>query len=228
MKKSILDDIESIALDEIENSIDTILENGIVENIPIANIALSIIKTSEMIYNKNLLKQTIKFIESLNKQEINKEQLHKYKQKFLKNKKKQKEELERILLYLNQNIETEKSRLLAKFFAFYINKEIDWDRFCEFATVLNQIFVSDLQTLYELYKDTRNKEATVIIYERYKISRLISTGLLNNYSGAITVRGLSKEGSREIYEKNGFGELFVKIATKEEKLLIDDKNIWLV
>lgn len=225
MKESILDNIESIALDGIETSIDTILENGIVENIPIANIALAIIKTGEMVYNKNLLKQTIEFIESLNKQEISKEKLNKYKQKFLKNKKKQKEELERVLLYLNQNIETEKSRLLAKFFASYINQEINWDRFCEFATVLNQIFINDLQTLYEVYKDTRNKEASIIIYERYKISRLISTGLLSNYSGAITVSELSdkKSGVRNIYEKNGFGELFVKIATKEEKLLIEDK-----
>ena len=223
MKESILDNIESIALDGIETSIDTILENGIVENIPIANIALAIIKTGEMVYNKNLLKQTIEFIESLNKQEISKEKLNKYKQKILKNEKKEKEELERVLLYLNQNIETEKSRLLAKFFTSYINQEINWDRFCEFATVLNQIFVNDLQTLYEVYKDTRNKEASIIIYERYKTSRLISTGLLSNYSGAITVRELSEKGSREIFEKNGFGELFVKIATKEEKLLIEDK-----
>lgn len=223
MKETIIDNMESIALDGIETSIDTIIENGIVENIPIANIALAIIKTGEMVYNKNLLKQTIEFIESLNKQEISKEKLKKYKQKFLKNEKKEKEELERVLLYLNQNIETEKSRLLAKFFASYINQEINWDRFCEFATVLNQIFVNDLQTLYEVYKDTRNKEASIIIYERYKISRLISTGLLSNYSGAITVRELSEKGSREIFEKNGFGELFVKIATKKEKLLIDDK-----
>lgn len=223
MKESILDNIESIALDGIETSIDTILENGIVENIPIANIALAIIKTGEMVYNKNSLKQTIEFIESLNKQEISKEKLKKYKQKILKNEKKEKEELERVLLYLNQNIETEKSRLLAKFFTSYINQEINWDRFCEFATVLNQIFVNDLQTLYEVYKDTRNKEASIIIYERYKTSRLISTGLLSNYSGAITVRELSEKGSREIFEKNGFGELFVKIATKEEKLLIEDK-----
>lgn len=223
MKESIIDNIEPIALDGIETSIDTILENGIVENIPIANIALAIIKTGEMVYNKNLLKQTIEFIESLNKQEISKEKLKKYKQKFLKNEKRQKEELERVLLYLNQNIETEKSRLLAKFFASYINQEIDWDRFCEFATVLNQMFVNDLQTLYEVYKDTINKEVSVITYEKYKISRLISTGLLSNYSGSITVRELSEKGSREIYETNGFGELFVKIATKEEKLLIDDK-----
>lgn len=223
MKETILDNLESIALDGIETSINTILENGIVEKIPIANIALAIIKTGEMVYNKNLLKQTIEFIENLNKQEISKEKLKKYKQKFLKNEKKEKEELERVLLYLNQNIETEKSRLLSKFFASYINQEIDWNRFCEFATVINQIFVNDLQTLYEVYKDTSNKEVSVITYEKYKISRLISTGLLSNYSGSITVRELSEKGSREIYEKNEFGELFIKIATTEEKLLIGNK-----
>ena len=46
----------------------------------------------------------------------------------------------------------------------------------------------------------------------------MAIGLLSNYSGAITVQELSsgKTGVREIYEKNELGELFVKIATKEE------------
>lgn len=218
LQESISEDLELISLDGIETTIEMLLDNEIIEKIPIANIAMSIIKTGEMVYNKNLLKQTIKFIESLKHQKIDKEKLDKYKQKVLKNDKKQKEEIERILLYLNQNIEIEKSRLLSKFFSAYINQEMNWDKFCEFATVLNQIFITDLQTLYEVYKDTKNKEATVIIYESYKISRLISTGLLSNYSGAITVRELSEKGSREIYEKNGFGEMFVRIANGEEIL----------
>lgn len=64
--------------------------------------ASAIIKTGEKIYNKNLEKQTIKFIESLNKQEISEENIKKYKEKVFKNDKKTKEEIERVLLYLNK------------------------------------------------------------------------------------------------------------------------------
>jgi len=215
MEKQMLDNIESISLDGIESLTDIILSNEIIEKIPIANVASAIIKTGEMIYNKNLLKQTTNFIESLNGQEVSKEKLEKYRKKFLNDDKKQKAELERVLLYLNKNIDIEKSRLLAKFYVAYVNEEIKWEKFCEFASVINQIFIDDLTIIYNIYKDEPVK---VVIYESYKISRLMAIGLLSNYSGAITVQELSsgKTGVREIYEKNELGELFVKIATKEE------------
>lgn len=215
MEKQMLDNIESISLDGIESLTDIILSNEIIEKIPIANVASAIIKTGEMIYNKNLLKQTTNFIESLNGQEVSKEKLEKYRKKILNDDKKQKAELERVLLYLNKNIDIEKSRLLAKFYVAYVNEEIKWEKFCEFASVINQIFVDDLTIIYNIYKDEPVK---VVIYESYKISRLMAIGLLSNYSGAITVQELSsgKTGVRKIYEKNELGELFVKIATKEE------------
>lgn len=217
MDNNTLDNIESISLDGIESLTDIILKNEIIEKVPIANIASAIIKTGEMIYNKNLFRQTVSFIESLNKQEISKEKVEKYKEKVFKNEKRESEEIERVLLYLNKNIDTEKSRLLAKFYASYVNQEINWNKFCEYATIINQIFIEDLPIIYDIYKD---EETKVVIYENYKISRLMSTGLLSNYSGAITVQELSKgkSGVRNIFEKNGLGELFVKIATKKENV----------
>ena len=89
MEKQMLDNIESISLDGIESLTDIILSNEIIEKIPIANVASAIIKTGEMIYNKNLLKQTTNFIESLNGQEVSKEKLEKYRKKFLNDDKRQ-------------------------------------------------------------------------------------------------------------------------------------------
>lgn len=222
MNNNTLDNIESIALDGIESLTDIILKNEIIEKVPIANMATSIIKTGEMIYNKNLFRQTVSFIESLNKQEISKEKAEKYKEKVFKNEKRESEEIERVLLYLNKNIDTEKSRILAKFYASYVNQEINWNKFCEYATIINQIFIEDLPIIYDIYKD---EETKVVIYENYKISRLMATGLLSNYSGAITVQELSKgkSGVRNIYEKNVLGELFVKIATRKEIIMLNNK-----
>lgn len=196
MENNTLDNIESIALDGIESLTDIILKNEIIEKVPIANIASAIIKTGEMIYNKNLFRQTVSFIESLNKQEISKEKVEKYKEKVFKNEKRKSEEAERVLLYLNKNIDTEKSKLLAKFYVAYVNQEINWNKFCEFATIINQIFIDDLPTIYDIYKE---EETKVVIYENYKISRLMSTRLLSNYSGAITVQELSNGKSMLSY-----------------------------
>lgn len=200
MDNNILDNIESISLDGIESLTDIILKNEIIEKVPIANIASTIIKTGEMIYNKNLFRQTVSFIESLNKQEISKEKVEKYKEKVFKNEERKSEEVERVLLYLNKNIDTEKSRLLAKFYVSYVNQEINWNKFCEYAIIINQIFIEDLPIIYDIYKD---EETKVVVYESYNISRLMSTGLLSNYSGSITVQELSngKSGVRNIFEK---------------------------
>lgn len=225
LSEKLSEDLEGGLLECIKTTIDTIAENfgnEIVPKIPIANFALAIIHTIEGVHNKNLVKQTFAFLDNFNNQQISTEKLHKYRQKFLNNDKKQKEELERVLLYLERNIEVEKSKLLTNFFVSYINEEINWDRFCEFATVIDRMYVSDLKTLYEIYKSDENKDVTVVTYESHQIGRLISNGLLSNYSGGISVQEMSgkQSGVRRIYEKNPFGEKFVEIAKRNEELLL--------
>ncbi len=226
LSEKLSEDVEGGLLECIKTVIDKICEvtgNEIVSKLPIANFALAVIHTIEGVHNKNLVKQTFAFLENFNNQQISTEKLQKYRKRFLYNDKKQKEELERVLLYLERNIEVEKSKLLTNFFVSYINEEINWDRFCEFATVIDRMYVSDLKTLYEIYKGNENKDVTVVTYESHQIGRLISNGLLSNYSGAITVQEMSgkQSGVRRIYEKNPFGEKFVKIAKRNEELLLN-------
>ncbi len=225
LSEKISEDVEGGLLECIKTAIDTIGEatgNEIVKKIPIVNIVLAAIHTIEGVHNKNLVKQTFAFLENFNNQQISAEKLQKYRKKFLNNDKKQKEELERVLLYLERNIEVEKSKLLTNFFVAYINEEINWDRFCEFATVIDRMYVSDLKTLYEMYKS--DEDVKVVTYETHQIGRLIANGLLSNYSGAVSVQEMSgaKSGVRKIYEKNPFGEKFVKIAKRNEELLLNE------
>ena len=221
--KEILENLQPTALEIIEELIDKISKNEAVESIPIANIVLFFVNNFKIMYNNNLQKHTNAFIESLLKQEISEKNLKQYKKKIKNNKKKASEELERVMLYLNKNIEIEKSELLAKFYGACVNNEITWEKFCEFATVIDKIFLEDLKILYELYRKNDGKNITIISYEPYKISRLISTGLISNYSGAIKVYELSnkEKHSREIWERNSFGEMFVKIAMKQENEIIE-------
>ena len=121
------------------------------------------------------------------------------------------------MLYLDRNIEEEKSEILAKFYASCINMEISLNQFYEYATVLNQCYIEDLKTLYCIYKENKDN-FNIENLELYRISRLISVGLLSNYSGGILVREMSGENSkRAIYEQNEFGKKFVEIANKKWK-----------
>ncbi len=66
----------------------------------------------------------------------------------LKKSKKLENELGRILIILNEIKNEEKSKLLTKFYLAYVNEQITWERFCEFADVIENIFVSDLEELF--------------------------------------------------------------------------------
>lgn len=206
---------EECLLDCVETLIDEVSKNPIIRSLPLAGIVMAIIDICEVTYNKNLQHQTIKFIEELKNNKVSDDKREKYIRK-LKNEGKMEKEIKIVLLWLNKNVEETKSKLLAKFYVAVINEEISWDKFCEFATVIDKIFVEDLSTLYDIYKDVQNEETSITMYEPYKISRIISTGLLSNYSKGMTVGELAGNRPREIFEKNGFGELFVKIATRND------------
>ncbi len=212
-RESIFENFSDTLLDLAEISIDTLIDDNIISAIPIVKTILGVRKTIKNIHDKNLLKQTLIFIKTLNSQTIDEENLNKYKKEIYANKEKQEEELGRILLILDTIKDKEKSILLAKFYLAYVNQEITWEKFSEYADVIERIFVSDINTIFELYKDTKDKEISIIQYEKYKVDRLIATGLLSMYSGSIKVRELAN-GNRETFEKNGFGELFSKIAQR--------------
>lgn len=229
LSEKLSEDIEGTLLECIKTTIDTMCEvvgDEVINKIPIVNIGFGIIHTIEGVHKQNSIRQTFTFLENLRKNKVSKEKLHKYKKKFYKNENKQKEELEKVLLYLEKNIEIEKSELLANFFVSYIEGEIDWDGFCEFATVLDRMFVNDFKKLYEIYENkiTKNKADKNVVDEAHKIGRLIANGLLSNYSGAITVREMSgaNSGVRLIYETNTFGRKFVEIARRNENPRLEE------
>lgn len=64
------------------------------------------------------------------------------------------EELGRVLIVLNSNIDVKKSELLAKFYHAYVEEKIDWDTFCELSDVTTRLFITDIHLLYAVYNKT--------------------------------------------------------------------------
>lgn len=91
----------------IENEMDDIISNKTLRNIPVFNLVESVIQTGNALWRANLLKQTAAFISEFNSHKINQESLEKYRES-IKNDKNKKEELERVMLILNRNIDIEK------------------------------------------------------------------------------------------------------------------------
>lgn len=75
------DDVKSVCSDLIEVGIDSVLESGLFQSIPIVGVLVGVGKLGQNIYERNLLRQTISFINELNRKEISQVKLDKYRHK---------------------------------------------------------------------------------------------------------------------------------------------------
>lgn len=167
-----------VSVDFLENEIDTLISNNTFRNVPVLNAIGSLIEIGKDLHERNLLKQTSIFLSEFNSGLVSEEKLNKYKAK-LENDKKKISELDRVLLILNSNIDAEKSKILARLFAAYIDEMISWSDFCEYSDATNRLFIEDLRILRALHE---NSDATPRIGDNYRTERLYAIGLVGiNY-----------------------------------------------
>ena len=151
---------------------------------PIVNTIVSGLKVAKNIYDRNLLKQTLIFIDELNNGSISRDRLIAHRDTIENNPKKCEEELGRILIYLHSFIDKEKSIMLAKIYKAYIKQEINWNEFCEFAEIINRLFIKDLQILTRI-KD-RDIDLMFSREDEFRAERLYSLGLIGMSFNALT------------------------------------------
>ena len=124
------------------------------------------------------------FIDELNNGSISRDRLIAHRDTIENNPKKCEEELGRILIYLNSFIDKEKSIMLAKIYKAYIKQEINWNEFCEFAEIINRLFIKDLQILTRI-KD-RDIDLMFSREDEFRAERLYSLGLIGMSFNALT------------------------------------------
>ena len=175
-EKSLFNNSKEIIGEYIEVGIDSFINDGILKDIPIVNTIVAVLKVGKNIHDRNLLKQTLTFINEFNKNNITEEQLKNYKERIEKDRKKCEDELGRVLLLLNNFIDKEKSIMLSKLFKAYVSQLLNWNDFCEYSEIINRLFIQDISFLQEIYlgriSDTTNRN------DIYKVERLNSLGII--------------------------------------------------
>lgn len=174
-QKSLFDSSKKTIADIAELGIDSLLEEGLYKDLPVVSLLIGIKNTAQNLYDRNLLKQTLYFIKEFNNGTIDKENLEKYKKKISEDKSKAERELGRVLLILNNILDTQKSIILANFYRNYINERISWEDFCELSEVLRMLFIKDLEVLENISKNNISEKDQI---ELYPIERLNSLGLI--------------------------------------------------
>jgi len=148
--------------------------------LPIVSTIITGLKVAKNIYDRNLLRQTLTFIEELNNGTVSKDKLIAHRSTIENNPKKCEEELGRVLIYLNSFIDKEKSMMLARLYKSYVAEEINWNEFCEYSEIINRLFIQDIRLLKDIYENKINDIENV--NETYRLDRLTSIGLIKLYS----------------------------------------------
>lgn len=206
---SLLEPVFSSSIELTEIGIDSLLEDGFFKNIPIVSLLIGIGKTAQNIHDRNLLKQTLIFIKTFNDKQISEDKLKKYKEAINKSPKKAEEELGRVLIILNGNIEIKKSQMLAKIYRAYIEEIIRWNQFCELSDVVNRLFIVDINLLYKVYKNKINDTSQCYAYQA---DRLISLGLLDSATKSLSIGSSTSSRTVRYISTNKFGDLFCTIT----------------
>ena len=214
-EKSLFNDSIDIIGDYMEIGIDSFIEKGILEEMPVVKSIVAVLKIGKNVHDRNLLKQTLTFINEFNSRNISKDKLVAYKSTIENNPKKCEEELGRVLILLNSYVDKEKSVMLAKLYKSYVSQDITWSEFCEYSEIINRLFVQDLKILNEIYygkiTETTNRQ------DMYRIERINSLGIIGTSFKSVNIsviNGVSQNRQDMYISMNKNGKKFMNIITK--------------
>lgn len=204
--------LTDVGIDFLELGIDSVLQDGLLKDIPIVGTIVGVGKFAQNVHDRNLLRQTLVFINEFNNGRISSAKIEKHRKKLQQNPKLMEEEMGRVLILLDKNIDMVKSVFEAKFYSAYVDDKITWNEFCELCDITDRLFISDLTNLKEAYT---NNGVTGQMSISYKHDRLISVGLLTNearLSGSIFVLDLDSKEQQNIIDLTDIGKIFCNIA----------------
>lgn len=147
LSNSISDEATEIATDLLEIGLDSILDDGLLKEVPILSTAVSLYKIGHSIKERHQLKKLAAFVAALNKGIIDEEKREYYRNAVKENARQRDKELEYILILIDRYIHSSKAELLAKLFLAYLDKSISWIEFAKYAEVLDRLLPGDLEFL---------------------------------------------------------------------------------
>lgn len=134
-------------IDCVEIGLDSIMDDGIVKDIPILSTITLIYKLGSDIHARHNLKKLAVFLQSIKNNLAGEQKRNDYYNKFKADKKFRNKELEYVLIILDRYIEYDKPSKLAKIYLAYINEEINWNEFVTYSQIIDSFLPGDYEVL---------------------------------------------------------------------------------
>lgn len=220
LKDSLTEEITSVLCEFSEVSLDSIMEEGFLKEIPFISTAVSIYNIGKSIRERHHVAKLIVFLNEINKGTVDYKKRDEYKEKFKENPKFCSKELEYILVLIDRYITLDKPKLLARIYLAYLDGVIIWEELVMYAEVIDRFLLLDFVTL------TSQTDRT-IVYRNIggeSVLRLVALGLMTEVtetspfvrhgdgSYGLTIETLSRTTStNKVYKRTEFGEKLANI-----------------
>ena len=196
--------------DILEVKLDSMLEDGILKDIPFISTAISIYRIGHTIHDRHYLKKLAIFIDQINRGIQDETVRQAYIERFQKNQKSCNQELEYVLILVDRYVGYDKPQMLAKLFLSFLNKEIAWTEFSVYTEVIDRFLPRDAELLCTDLPLRINREKE----QADSAARLVSLGLMSERMEWGRFSGGTLDISRETdkrYQMTKFGNKLASI-----------------
>ena len=199
-------------LDMAELGIDSLLDDGVWKSVPMVGLLVGLGKTAQNVHDRNLLKQTVRFINAFHAKTLSEEKKETYRARLRGDKKFAEEELGRILILLNSYVDDKRSELLGRFYGAHVNEELEWEKFCELSDVVSRVFMADIELLFDVYGGrVENTDQC----EEHQADRLLALGMLYMPMKSLRLGGADDSGAVRYLRVSKLGRLFCELGAEE-------------
>ncbi|MBR3084089.1 MAG: hypothetical protein IKH03_05915 [Oscillospiraceae bacterium] len=207
-KESLDESAVSIVAGLAEAGIDSILDEGLLNKVPIVSTVFSLYKFGNGIRERYNLIKISRFLNEINSQIVDEEKRNSYIKIISDEPKKRSKEIEYLLILIDRYLEKEKPEMLAKLYLAYLRGELSWNTFSQYSVIIGEFLPGDYQAFCRVESSLMHPLEVPAPY-----LRLASLGLLVDSSEEDSVddTSLILAGNRKRYLVTEFGNNLKKI-----------------
>lgn len=170
-----------LSMDYSEIYIDDLIENETLKEIPIVKTVVGVIRGGISINQFWFAKKLLTFIQEFNTGKVDPEKLNSFREKINNDKSFGKKVAERLMVFIDRNIEITQTKITSNLFAAYVNDDIEYEELCNILIALDKLSPKAFVGFFELEKIDfliTEKNSDTVGERNWELETLItSTGL---------------------------------------------------
>jgi len=188
LKDELFDPLKGVGQDIIELQIDTLLDDGLLKDVPIVNTVLAVAKLGNGIRERFFLKKIISFLNQLRKDDRSSNGFVQFRTKMEENEKYSGAVMEHVMVILDSMKNVDSTVSFSKAFKAHVDGYLTWNEFVRMTNFIDQYLYLDIEFLRMIHNigkyDERQSDKAYSHENNHSIMdsqtvRLVHLGFLN-------------------------------------------------